>query len=305
VAPEADAESMASKSGPVHRVGFIGIGAMGEPMARRLLEAGHEVAVWNRTKAKADPLASIGAIVCGEASAAADSADLVVTVLATEAAVESVLFDEGVADALAPGTTVIDMSSITPMGAQDHADRLRHKGIGHLDAPVSGGTKGAAEGTLAIMVGGEPTEFYRRRGILRVFGTPTLVGPSGSGQITKLANQVIVGVTIGAVSEALILVQQAGVDPGTVLQAIKGGFADSRVLREHGLRMIGSDFEPGAASRLQLKDLVNALAVAEGIGLSLPVTSAVSELYESLCANGGAELDHSALFSEIGRNSHG
>lgn len=286
-------------SGADTRVAIMGIGPMGEPMARRLLDAGYEVAAWNRTRSKADPLADHGALVFSDAADAAKSADVVVTVLETADAVESVLFDQGVADALVSGGCVVDMSSIAPRAARDHADRLGLREIGHLDAPVSGGTRGAVLGNLAIMVGGDPREFDRRREILAVFGAATLVGPSGSGQIAKLANQMIVGATIGAVAEALTLVRQAGVDPGVALDALKGGFADSTVLREHGPRMVASDFEPGAASRVQLKDLVNALAAASGLGVELPVTAIIHALYESLCANGGAELDHSALILEI------
>jgi len=283
------------------RVALMGMGAMGAPMARRLLDHGYDLAVWNRTTPRAEPLARYGAIVYEHASDAAASADVVVTILETGDAVESVLFDRGVADALTRGATVIDMSSIAPKVARDHADRLGRRGINHLDAPVSGGTRGAAEGTLAIMIGGDAKLFERWSELMSVFGSPTFVGPSGAGQITKLANQIIVGTTIGAVAEALTLAQEGGVDPGVVIDALRGGFAHSRILREHGRRMIESDFEPGAASRIQLKDMVNALDAADDMGLELRITSVVEGLYEEFCAGGGAEFDHSGLFLEIGK----
>lgn len=277
----------------------MGIGAMGEPMARRLLEAGYDTAVWNRTRSKADHLAELGATVFDDAVDAAASAEVVVTILETGDAVEAVLFDQGVAEALTQGASVIDMSSISANVARNHALRLSHRGVGYLDAPLSGGTRGAAEGSLAIMVGGDPAEFDRRREILAVFGNPTLVGPSGSGQVTKLANQMIVGITIGAVAEAITLVIEAGVDPNLAIAALDGGFADSRILREHGARMIESEFELGAASRVQVKDLVNALGAAKEMNLNLPVTTLIHALFESLCSHGGSELDHSALVLEI------
>jgi len=283
-------------------VAFLGTGAMGAPMARRLLSAGHPLGVWNRTPSKAEHLAEHGAVIHDEATAAAEGADVLVTMLESGPVVDEVVFGSGVAAVLGHGSTVIDMSSIPPTTARDHADRFRTRGIGYLDAPVSGGTRGALEGTLAIMVGGERSRFDRFHSMLSVFGTATYVGPAGSGQVTKLANQIIVGVTIGAVSEALALARAAGIDPSIVREALRGGFADSRILEEHGARMTDGDFAPGAASRIQLKDLVTAIETAGDLDLDLRITSVVESMFESLCASGGAELDHSALIMEIERS---
>jgi len=283
-------------------VAFLGTGAMGAPMARRLLSAGHSLGVWNRTRSKAEHLVEHGAVVHDEATAAVKGADVVLTMLESGPVVDEVLFGYGVATALGHGSTVIDMSSIPPDTARDHADRLGNRGVGYLDAPVSGGTRGALEGTLAIMVGGERSEFDRFRPMFSVFGTATYVGPAGSGQVTKLANQIIVGVTIGAVAEALALARAAGIDPSIVREALRGGFADSRILEEHGARMTDGDFAPGAASRIQLKDLVTAIETADDLDLDLRITSLVGSMFESLCASGGAELDHSALLLEIERS---
>lgn len=270
-------------------------------MARRLLDAGYMLRVWNRTRAKAEALAEQGAEVCDTPADAAKGADLVVTMLESGEAVESVLFGAGVAKMLLAGSTVIDMSSISPATARDHAERFGALGIAYLDAPVSGGTRGAADGTLAIMVGGDPNEFERCSDVLAVFGGATLVGPSGSGQVTKLANQMIVGATIAVVAEALVMVRAAGVEPAIALQALRKGFADSRILEEHGTRMIQRNFEPGAASRLQLKDLVTAIEAAGDSDHDLRITSLVASMYESLCESGGSELDHSALLLEFER----
>jgi len=294
---------MVQVTGPTKfHVAFLGTGAMGVPMVRRLLSAGHPVRVWNRTRSKAEHLVEYGAVVLDKAAAAVNDADVVVTMLASGPVVEAVLFDGGVAAALGRGSTLIDMSSIPQTAARDHGARLGTHGIGYLDAPVSGGTRGASDGTLAIMVGGEQSEFDRCRDLLSVFGNATRVGPVGSGQVAKLANQIIVGVTIGAVAEALALARASGVDPSLLRQALRGGLADSRILEEHGARMIAGDFEPGAASRIQLKDLVTAIEAAGDVGLDLRITSLAQSMFESLCASGGAELDHSALLLEIERS---
>ncbi|GMQ94814.1 MAG: NAD(P)-dependent oxidoreductase [Acidimicrobiia bacterium] len=285
----------------VKRIAFLGTGAMGAPMALRLRKAGYPLGVWNRTRAKAEHLTDDGAEVFDTAVEAVDGADVVVTMLETGIVVDDVLFNSGVWAAIAQGSTLIDMSSIPPATARDHAARLGLRGIGYLDAPVSGGTRGAVEGTLAIMVGGEPSVVDRCSDVLSVFGNATHVGPAGSGQVTKLANQIIVGITIGAVAEALSLVRASGVDPAVARRALKGGFADSRILEEHGARMIDRDFGPGAASRIQLKDLATALGTAEELGLDLPITSVLETMFDSLCASGGSELDHSALLLEIER----
>jgi 2-hydroxy-3-oxopropionate reductase len=219
--------------------------------------------------------------------------------LADGPTVHKVLFDSGVE--LGPGALVVDMSSIAPALAREHAALLAEHDVAHLDAPVSGGTVGAEEGTLAIMVGGERAAFDRARPLLETLGRPTYVGPAGSGQLAKCVNQLVVAVTIGAVAEGLLLASAGGADPAAVREAILGGFAESRILREHGARMLTRDFEPGGRSRLQVKDLDTILDVAGGIALELPFASLARELFRDLVENGDGELDHSALLLELER----
>ncbi len=206
------------------RVAVLGIGFMGLPMARRLCEAGHAVQVWNRTRDKAERAAAFGATVHASAASAAGAADIVVSLLENGAVVEDVLFNQGTAAACRPGTLVVDMASIRPAEARDHAARLRSLGVAHLDAPVSGGTVGAEAGTLAIMAGGEAADFARALPVFAALGRATHVGPHGTGQLAKLANQMIVGITIGAVAEALLLCEKGGADMARVKDAISGGF---------------------------------------------------------------------------------
>lgn len=279
----------------INRIAFLGTGLMGRPMARNLLAAGFSVTVWNRTRAKAEELAAEGASVADSPTQAATGAEVVITMLADGPITTAVLFDQGVSDALSSGATMIDMASIPPATAQEHARRLAERGVGHLDAPVSGGTRGAAAGTLAIMVGGDPAEFERRKSLFEPLGRAVLVGPAGSGQLAKLANQAIVGITIGAVSEALLLAAAGGADPAAVREALSGGFADSRILQEHGRRMLERDFRPGAPVRIQVKDMETILSTARGMGLELPLSDRVGELFTRLRDTGGAEYDHSAL----------
>ena len=233
----------------------------------------------------------------------AEGADAVISMLENGPVVTEVLFDRGVADALAPGALVIDMASIPPSTARDHAGRLEKKGVGHLDAPVSGGTRGAAEGTLAIMAGGALEDFERAREILQALGRATHVGPAGAGQLAKCTNQVIVAITIGAVAEGLLLAAAGGADPAAVREAITGGFADSRILQEHGRRMIERDFVPGGPIRMQMKDLNTALDAAADASLALPITSMIKELFQALLDAGGNDFDHSALLLELERQS--
>ena len=284
-------------------VTLLGTGLMGYPMARRLCEAGHAVSVWNRTRAKAEGLAEYGARIHDTPTAAVQGAEFVITMLEHGPVVEQVLFQQGVAGAMPPGTVLIDMSSIKPSEARAHAERLGAMGITHLDAPVSGGTVGAEAGTLAIMVGGKPTTYERARAVLTVLGRATLVGPSGSGQLAKLANQMIVGVTIGAVAEALLLCEKGGADPARVREALGGGFADSRVLQVHGLRMVERDFAPRGRMTVQLKDLRNALETASTLGYSAPITELLEKLYAEGVAHGDSNLDQSGLFVELARRN--
>jgi 2-hydroxy-3-oxopropionate reductase len=268
-------------------------------MARRLCEAGHALQVWNRTPGKTDSLAALGAAVHGQASAAVVDADIVVSILENGAVVEDVLFAQGVAAAMKPGALFIDMASIKPREARDHAARLGALGIAHLDAPVSGGPGGAEQGTLVIMVGGKAAEFERALPLLQVFGRATHVGSHGAGQLTKLANQMIVGITIGAVAEALLFAVKGGADMAKVKEAITGGFADSRILQVHGQRMVERDFAPRGRMAIQLKDMRNALATAQEIGFDAPVTTLFEQLYADGIEHGLSDLDHSSLFVEL------
>lgn len=280
-------------------IAVLGIGRMGFPMARRLCEAGHAVRAWNRSRAKAQPLAGFGASVHDTAAEAVRDAEIVVCMLESGPVVEDVLFRQGAAQAMRPGSLFIDMASIQPREARDHAARLAELGVAHLDAPVSGGTGGAEAGTLAIMAGGKAEDFARAQPVFAVFGRATHVGPHGAGELAKLANQMIVGITIGAVAEALLLCAKGGADMAKVREAIGGGFAESRVLQLHGQRMVERDFAPRAKIAIQLKDMRNALATADEIGFDAPITALFEQLYAQAGEHGLADLDHSGLFVEL------
>ena len=285
------------------RIAFIGIGLMGLPMAKRLCEAGLQPHVWNRTRAKAEPLAALGAKVHDTLAQAVRDTDIVVTMLEDGTVVESVLFADGLAQALQRGSLLIDMSSIQPAQARSHGQRLAALGVGYLDAPVSGGTLGAEAGNLAIMAGGSNQDFERGRAVLTHFGRPTLVGPTGSGQLAKLANQMIVGVTIGVVAEALLLCAKGGADMAKVKEAVTGGFADSRILQVHGQRMIERDFAPRGRISVQLKDMRNAMATAQELGFEAPITGLLEALYASASENGLSGMDQAAFFAELARRN--
>jgi 2-hydroxy-3-oxopropionate reductase len=285
------------------KIAVLGIGLMGFPMARRLCEAAHVVHVWNRSRDKAERVAPFGALVHANAADAVREADVVVSMLDNGAVVGEVLFGpdrtHGAAHAMKPGTLVVDMSSIKPREARDHAARLAALGIAHLDAPVSGGTVGAEAGTLAIMAGGEAADFERAQPLFKPLGRATHVGPHGAGQLAKLANQMIVGITIGAVAEALLLCEKGGADMARVKQAITGGFADSRILQVHGQRMVERDFSPRARMAVQLKDMRNALATAEEVGFDAPISALFEKLYADGVDHGLTDLDHAGLFVEL------
>lgn len=285
------------------KIAFLGIGLMGFPMAQRLCEAGHSLSVWNRTREKADRLHGFGATVCDRPEEAVHDAEVVITMLDNGAVVHSVLFETPVARSLARGSLVIDMSSILPAQARDAGQRFQSEGVDYLDAPVSGGTLGAEAGTLAIMAGGDAAVFERAKPILQTLGRPTRVGPTGTGQLTKLANQMIVGITIGAVAEALLLCEKGGADPALVKQAITGGFADSRILQVHGQRMVEGDFAARARMTVQLKDMRNALQTAHELGFDAPITALFEQLYADGVNHGLSELDQSGLFVELARRN--
>lgn len=283
-------------------LGFVGLGIMGRPMAANLLKGGHTVHLHSRSGVP-DELLALGGRACGSGRELAERAAVVFCMVPDTPDVEKVLFAEGgVAEGLAPGKVVVDMSSISPIETRRFAERVRALGCDYLDAPVSGGDVGARAATLTIMVGGDAAAFERVRPLLGLLGkNVTHVGASGDGQVCKVANQIVVALTIEAVAEALLFASKAGADPAKVRQALLGGFAASRVLEVHGERMLQRRFEPGARVALHQKDLGNALAGARAMGLPLPATAAAQELFSAVAAAGGAMLDHSALLLALER----
>ncbi len=284
-------------------VALLGIGRMGLPMAIRLCQAGLPTHVWNRNRAKAEPLAAHGATVHEQLADAVGQADLVISMLENGPVVEQVLFAQGAAQAMRAGTLVVDMASIKPAEARDHAQRLQAMGLRHIDAPVSGGTVAAEAGTLAIMAGGDGADLAEALPVLQHLGHTVHVGPHGAGQLAKLANQMIVGITIGAVSEALLMCAKGGADMAKVREAIGGGFARSRILELHGQRMVDRDFAPRATMTVQRKDMRNALETAASLGFQAPITELFERLYSEAIDHGLAELDHSGLFVELARRN--
>ena len=288
--------------GNATKLAFLGTGLMGGPMCARLLKAGCALNVWNRTRSKAEPLAAHGAEVVDTAAACARGADIVFIMLENGAVVEDVLFSQGVAAALLPSSIVVDMSSIAPSEAIGIAARLGGLSLKFLDAPVSGGTVGAGAGTLSIMIGGEAEAVAKVIPYFEFMGRPTHVGPTGTGQVSKLANQMIVASTIGAVAEALVFAARAGADPGLVRQALQGGFADSRILDLHGARMIERSFVPGGRTTNQIKDLENSLRAAAEYGVDLPFAGTALTLFKDLLAAHG-DVDHSGLWLTLDERS--
>ena len=283
------------------KISFIGIGLMGLPMAKKLLEAGYPLKAYNRTQAKSEKLKKYNAEIVKTIKEAVSGSDVIITMLTDDLAVDLVMKSSEFLDNLKSGSTVIDMSSVKPETAKFHGTNLKSKNINYLDAPVSGGTIGAEEATLAIMVGGEQNIFNDNLNILKTMGNPTLVGPLTSGQVSKLANQIIVSLTIGAVAEAVTLCERAGTDPKKMIKAITGGWADSKILQTHGQRMIKKDFLPKGKTSTQLKDMNNILGCAKNINLHLPISTIVKEMYNNLVKNGYGNDDHSSLYKEIER----
>lgn len=281
-------------------IAFLGIGLMGSHMARNLLKAGFAVRAWNRTKAKADVLAQDGAVVCHAPSEAVQGADIIITMLSDGPTVGALICDDNLIAHMQKGALVIDMSSTKASEAKDHAAYLARHHIGHLDAPVSGGTKGAEAASLAIMAGGAAASFEQALPVLRAMGRATHVGPDGAGQLSKLANQAIVGVTIGVVAEAMLFVEKGGADPAAVRAALQGGFADSTILQQHGKRMTTGDFTPGGPAKFQVKDMTNVLDEAAVMGLDLPMTKNLRDRFKRLVEDlDGGYLDHAALYLEL------
>ena len=274
---------------------------MGLPMSKNIVKAGYNLTVFNRSKNKAEPLKEFGAKISNTLKDAVDGSDIVITMLTDDTAVDAVMNNSDFLENLKSGSIVIDMSSVKPTTATKHGNNLKLKNINYLDAPVSGGTIGAEEASLAIMVGGEQNIFDDAFDILKKMGNPTLVGPIGSGQVSKLANQIIVGLTIGAVAEAVTLCEKAGADPNKMIKALSGGWADSKVLQTHGKRMINKDFTPKGRTSVHLKDMNNILECANNYNTHLPISNLVKEMYKSLVENGHGETDHSSLYKEIER----
>ena len=281
------------------RLGFIGLGIMGKPMARNLLAAGFEVTVHSRSPGPVDEVVADGASRVSSPAEVARASDVVITMLPDTPDVESVLIGEdGVLDAAAAGSIVLDMSTIDPGAAVAFATALRDAGIAMLDAPVSGGERGAIDGTLSIMVGGEADAFGRALPIFEVLGANIVhVGGSGAGQVAKACNQLVVGATIEAVAEALALAERSGVDPAKVREALLGGFAGSKILEVHGQRMLDRAFTPGFRVRLHRKDARIVTEAAREAGASTPAFAVVEEQFQRLVDEGGGDLDHAALIT--------
>ncbi len=282
------------------KVGFVGLGIMGRPMAANLMKGGHVLHLHSRSGVPED-LVAAGGVACTSGREVAERSEVIFTMVPDTPDVERVLFGEaGVAEGLSAGKVFVDMSSVSPIGTKALAQRVNGLGCEYVDAPVSGGDVGARNATLTIMVGASEAGFARVKPLLELLGkNVTHVGPNGAGQTAKVANQIVVALTIEAIAEALLFAAKAGVDPAKVRQALLGGFASSRVLEVHGQRMIERNFEPGARIALHQKDLENALSGARAMGLSLPGTANAQQLFNACVAHGGARWDHSAMLKAL------
>ena len=278
-------------------VGVIGLGIMGAPMARNLLRAGHPVVVWNRTAARVEPLVADGAVAAATAREVAERADVTISMLSDSPDVDAVYrADDGVLAGAASGRVLVDMSTIEPRVARELSAAAAQRGAAMLDAPVSGGDVGAREGTLSIMVGGDAAALARVRPVLEVLGTTiTHCGPSGAGQVVKACNQVVVALTLEALGEALVLGSKAGVDPAVIVEALGGGLAASRVLEVRGPKLLARDFAPGFKLDLHAKDLAIVLATARELGVALPGTAVVDQLFHAEQSRGHGEADNSTV----------
>jgi 2-hydroxy-3-oxopropionate reductase len=288
------------------RIGFIGLGIMGKPMSKNLIKAGHKLVVYDLGPASMDELVAAGAEKGASASDVAARTEIVITMLPDGPEVEqAVLGPNGVLEGAKKGTLAIDMSSISPLVAQKVGAACEAKGLDFLDAPVSGGEPKAIHGTLAIMVGGKREVFDKALPVLEAMGAyVTLTGPVGAGNVTKLANQIMVASNIAAMGEALVLATKAGLDPEVVFEAVKGGLAGSTVLNFKAPMVIARNFQPGFRIRLHQKDLRNALAAAEALNVSLPITSLVQEMLVALMKEGMGDLDHSAIVRYLEQLAH-
>ena len=283
----------------MQNISFIGIGLMGFPMAKNLLKSGFNLRAYNRSQDKADRLKEFGAEISTSIKDVVTNSDVIITMLTDDAAVEKVMGSDEFISNIKEGATVIDMSSVNPVITKKYFKILKEKNINYLDAPVSGGTIGAEEASLAIMVGGDEETFKQCYDLLKILGNPTLVGPVSSGQISKLANQIIVGVTIGAVAEAVTLCEKSGTNPNKIIEALSVGWADSKRLQTHGKRMINKDFTPKGKTTTQLKDMTNIINAGKAAETHLPISSLVKEMYKDLVADGQGNTDHSSLYKAI------
>ena len=272
---------------------------MGYPMAKNLLKSGYNLKAYNRSQDKADRLKEFGAEISVSIKDVVTNSDIIITMLTDDKAVEKVMGSNEFISNIKEGATVIDMSSVNPVLTIKYSKKLREKKINYLDAPVSGGTVGAEEATLAIMIGGDEETFKNCYELLKKMGNPTLVGPVSSGQISKLANQIIVGVTIGAVAEAITLCEKSGTNPNKMIEALSGGWADSKILQTHGKRMISKDFTPKGKTTTQLKDMTNIVNAGKAVETHLPISSLVKEMYKDLVTDGHGNTDHSSLYNAI------
>jgi 2-hydroxy-3-oxopropionate reductase len=283
------------------RVGFIGLGIMGKPMAKNLMDAGYDLTVHNRSPHKAHELGEAGATVAESPGEVAQNSDVIITMLPGPPEVREIIAGEGgLLENSREGSLIVDMSTSSPVLARELARYAGERGVGILDAPVSGGDVGAIEGTLSIMVGGDEGDFERARPLFEAMGkTVTHVGPAGAGQVTKAANQVVVALTIEAVSEALVLGSAGGVSPEKILDVLSGGLAGNKVMEVKREKFLTREFEPGGKVEFHHKDLGIALAAGREYGVALPVTEVVNQLFEALMARGRGGWDHSALLSLV------
>lgn len=290
---------------PGAKVAFLGTGIMGGHMARRLAQAGFKVSAWNRSPDKAQGLAEHGATIAATPQAALTGARVAVVMLSTGAVVDEVLFSgpSPAIAALAPGATLVVMSSIPVETCRAQAEICAGHGITYVDAPVSGGEVGAREGTLAIMAGGEREVIAALAPLFAPLGRPTRIGPVGTGQLAKLANQIIVGAAMVGIAEAFTFAAKGGADLVGLRTALMGGFGESKVLNIHGARMATKDFVPGSPAQYQLKDLRTAQALAADLGLSLTLLDTMTDIFADMMANGGTDRDVSAVFEEVARRS--
>lgn len=279
------------------KIGFIGLGIMGKPMSKNLLKAGYDIIVVDRNQSAVDEVVAAGAASAPNAKTVAQQADVIITMLPNSPHVKEVVLGEnGLLEGAKAGTIFIDMSSIAPLVSRELAEKLAEKGVEMLDAPVSGGEPKAIDGTMSVMVGGKQEVFDKCYPIMKAMaGSVVRTGEIGAGNVTKLANQVIVALNIAAVSEALVLATKAGVDPDLVYQAIRGGLAGSTVLDAKAPLMMDRKFDPGFRINLHIKDLANALDTSHGIGVSLPFTAAVMEMMQALKTDGMGDKDHGSL----------